>query len=96
MDNLTLEEAQALYDNNSEGLKISFSSYYKYTFNFFGENEVVHLYASYGADSSDIYRFDVTPDPIDAPKTLAEVMNVYYSGSVEDKSTGRSFEWYNL
>ena len=41
---------------------LSFTSYYKYTFNFAGVFDGYSIYASIGGNAEDIYRYDVCPE----------------------------------
>lgn len=43
---------------------VTFSSYYKYTFYYVGEYNGYILKASYGRDSSDIYKHNVDTKPV--------------------------------
>lgn len=46
-------------------VKVTFDSYYKFTFEFVGKSEDgFQLECTYGGDSDDIYRYDVNTDPV--------------------------------
>jgi len=94
MEELTKEEAEKFY-NESEKPQLTFKSYFKYSFGFAGENESMSLEVSYGGNSGYIYRFDVSPEPIAAPKDFQELMDTYYSLTLVDKATGKSFSDYH-
>ena len=43
-------------------IELSFSSYYKYSFNYTFKDENVEIYGSFGGSHDDIYRYDCSPD----------------------------------
>lgn len=46
-------------------VKVTFDSYYKFTFTFIGQSEDGYKIAClFGGDSDDIYRYDVNTDPV--------------------------------
>jgi len=43
-------------------IELSFSSYYKYSFNYSYKDEVIDIYGFFGGGSDYIYRYDCSPD----------------------------------
>lgn len=66
-----------------KGVKLKFSSYYKYSFSFRGENENYKISISYGGDHNDIYRYTVSADK-EIP--IEEAINFSFV-QVTDKNT---------
>ena len=55
---LTIEEVLEKYGN----IELYFSSYYKYSFTYTYKKDNLEIIGSYGGNSDDIYRYDVTPN----------------------------------
>lgn len=87
------EQAAALYEKLP--LKIRFTSYFKYSFSFAGENEVLTANLSFGGSADDIYRAGVDNDEFEAPKTFEELLVTYNWIKLTDKKTGELFELYD-
>jgi len=43
-------------------IELSFEDYYKYSFGFNYKNEILDIHGSFGGDSNDIYRYNVSFD----------------------------------
>lgn len=86
------EEAKKVYEEVAGKLRLSFSSYYKYTFSFVGEVDGVRVNVSYGESADDIYRYEVSNTPIKAPLTFADLLRMYYCVSIE--KSGKMFNRY--
>ena len=44
-----------------DGVELSFSSYYKYTFTYIGIKDGIEVVVEYGGDSDDIYHLEMYP-----------------------------------
>ena len=88
------EQAQQFYDSSPKP-ELQFSRYYKYTFDFVGENDAKKLSVSYGGNSDDIYRFNVDREAVKAPENFDGLINEYYSVTITNKETGEKFEDYH-
>jgi len=86
---LTEKETENLYNNN--GLNLEFISYYKYTFDYRGENDKIIIFVKYGSDVSDIYKHEVNCQPFEAPETFYELIKSYCYISITEKETEKKF-----
>lgn len=97
MINLTKEEAIELYNNNYKDIKVKFSSYYKYSFGFSGENDNIKIYISFGGTADDIYRFDVHADELCGLGPFEKLSDNWNYINITRKSDnlsyGESFDW---
>lgn len=89
------EKAEQLYNENNSEIKLSFDNYYKYSFNYSGQNKNIEVNVSYGGDSDYIYRYEVDRESISSPKTFNELMNDYYYVKITDRATGEEFIDYH-
>lgn len=92
---MTKEQAKELYDANAQELMLKFTSYWKYDFNFSGENDAIAVGVTLGGNSDDIYRHDVSCEPFKAPASFDELMRDYYQVTITDKATGEKFNDYH-
>lgn len=90
---MTEEETKVFYESNREGLEMRFSYYWKYCFTYKGENNNMRINASYGGDSSDIYRYEVTSEPIKLPEKFEDLKGEFRDFTITDKYTGETFEY---
>lgn len=92
MPEIKLEKADAeqLWNKAREsGLKVKFSSYYKYSFAFAGETEDCRIALHFGMNSDDVYRYDVNADKkIELPETLDGFKEEYHMVFIQRKSDG--------
>lgn len=86
------EQAKTLYEKLP--LKIRFSSYFKYSFTFTGENDVLSAILSFGGNADDIYRESVDTDEVEAPATLDDLHGAYNWIRLTEKETGKVYEHY--
>ena len=80
---ITKEKAKKIYEKISRNLKLRFTGYYNFTFDFSGESDGVSVFVSYGEDAGDISCFDVSPEPFKAPPTFEGLINEYNSVVIE-------------
>ncbi|MFA5151479.1 MAG: hypothetical protein WC554_02850 [Clostridia bacterium] len=90
------DEVAKIYESISEKLTLSFTSYYKYSFSFIGQVGDISVYASYGGDSDDIYKFYVESNkPEPAPKTLKELFEEYFYICITDTDKNIEYTSYH-
>lgn len=86
------EQAKSFYESNKRP-QLSFTSYYKYCFDFVGENQVMKVFAQFGGDHNDIYRFGVDTEPIILPATLEESEKDYGYIVITNKASGEEYRY---
>ena len=64
---MTEDEAKKWYDSYQNNLKFQFWSYYKYHFTFKASCYGVLIKVGYGNNSDDIYKYQVSNEPFNAP-----------------------------
>jgi hypothetical protein len=91
------EEARALYAANPD-LMVRFVHYYKYVFDFAGENDLIKVEGQVGGDANDIYREDITGEPFrpkwngDPPLHWMDDFECWRTLKITDKTTGDFWE----
>lgn len=90
------EKAKELYEQNTEGLELNFTHYYQYMFSFNAENDNLSIDTVFGGEADNVMRYELTNEPLPAPKTFEELLSQYNSVTITDKKTGDKFEWTDL
>ena len=74
-------------------VKVTFDSYYKFTFTFKGQSEDGYTLAClYGGSSDDIYRYDVNTDPVSFGE-CDQWSHVVVKDKDGNKVFSESFDW---
>jgi hypothetical protein len=74
-------------------VKVTFDSYYKFTFTFKGQSEDGYTLAClYGGNSDDIYRYDVNTDPVSFGE-CDQWSHVVVKDKDSNKVFSESFDW---
>jgi hypothetical protein len=74
-------------------VKVTFDSYYKFTFTFKGQSEDGYTLAClYGGSSDDIYRYDVNTDPVSFGE-CDQWSHVVVKDKDSNKVFSESFDW---
>jgi hypothetical protein len=74
-------------------VKVTFDSYYKFTFTFKGQSEDGYTLAClYGGSSDDIYRYDVNTDPVSFGE-CDQWSHVVVRDKDDNKVFSESFDW---
>lgn len=74
-------------------VKVTFDSYYKFTFTFKGQSEDGFTLAClYGGSSDDIYRYDVNTDPVSFGE-CDQWSHVVVKDKDSNKVFSESFDW---
>lgn len=89
--------ANKLFVKEKEDLWVSFSSYYKYRFNFIGATDNISIRLSFGGDSGDIYRSEVDSRPFSLGHItdLDKLVEEYDQGAIYDKDNNELYSWFN-
>ena len=72
----------------SKNIELSFSNYFKFSFNFQGKYDHYTIYASCGGSADDIYSLSIEPNS----KMILSKNNFYYI-SVTNTQTGETVSW---
>lgn len=93
MDNkkMTLEKAIEIYEYLNGSLPVKFSSYYKYSFCYKGENNDFEIVVHYGGSADDIYRYSVDNELVKLPPTWAELTETYTYITITDKRDNSAY-----
>lgn len=81
------DEARKFYETYSPGLKLQFDNYYKYTFAYQSEHYPIWVYATFGGDRDDIYRYSVDAKPFDAPAAFDDLLHRFEEVVIKDMRT---------
>lgn len=73
-------------------VKMKFSYYYKYSFDFKGEKDGFVFRGSYGGSSDDIYKLEITPDTSYNVENFEDELNFF---TIKDKNGDVVFKYYD-